>query len=359
MFCYCYIVESYFENLSTMTSPTPSVDTNPSPASLSDAESDALSRTCHMCCKPYLSPRLLSCFHTYCLQCLEKMVRSDQIVCPRCNSKTLLPNGKVQDLRPDFVTTNEMEAIERSTGSVTCGVCSGQRDKQVTGHCVECASLLCASCHKSHEDMYKFQGHRIIMTNEPGDVPVMCELHKTCCMEFFCCSPVCNVPRCRECIKLCSIQSHNYYPLSAISDSQILKLYSLLQKAHSEQPKLSAAGDNISNSAANLNKQYEVAKEGINAAFYAYAQLLSECKEAMVQKLDATYNHQKVGNSFAAVLDFCNCLYGLTWARNLSCVVFGFLIQSYSTSASKYSLQNRNILFLIEVLLVLKNNQKH
>jgi len=43
-----------------------------------------------------------------------------------------------------------------------------------------------------------------------------------------------------------------------------------------------------------------------------------------------------------------------TGAQNSSHAVFGFFIQSYSytASASKYFLQNQNILFLAEVILI-------
>ncbi|CAI8029639.1 Tripartite motif-containing protein 2, partial [Geodia barretti] len=50
--------------------------------------------------------RLLKCFHVYCEQCLQRLVRGGQegqsLPCPQCRQDTLLPVGGVSGLQGAF-----------------------------------------------------------------------------------------------------------------------------------------------------------------------------------------------------------------------------------------------------------------
>ena len=55
---------------------------------------------CQYCSNTYQDPRILSCLHSYCVQCITKLHVEDttSIVCPTCNHSTTLPDGSVTSL---------------------------------------------------------------------------------------------------------------------------------------------------------------------------------------------------------------------------------------------------------------------
>ncbi|CAI8019271.1 DnaJ homolog subfamily C member 13 [Geodia barretti] len=62
--------------------------------------------TCGICLEPYKQPRLLKCFHVYCEQCLQRLVRGGRegqsLPCPQCRQDTPLPVGGVPGLQGAF-----------------------------------------------------------------------------------------------------------------------------------------------------------------------------------------------------------------------------------------------------------------
>ena len=52
------------------------------------------------CSNTYQDPRILSCLHSYCVQCITKLHVEDttSIICPTCNHSTTLPDGSVTSL---------------------------------------------------------------------------------------------------------------------------------------------------------------------------------------------------------------------------------------------------------------------
>lgn len=70
--------------------------------------------TCSVCHGTYVNPKLLQCHHSFCQQCLERLVRDMQgrstITCPLCCQLTAVPVTGVAGLQSDF-TINELIEI--------------------------------------------------------------------------------------------------------------------------------------------------------------------------------------------------------------------------------------------------------
>uniref|UniRef100_T1EK73 RING-type domain-containing protein n=1 Tax=Helobdella robusta TaxID=6412 RepID=T1EK73_HELRO len=49
--------------------------------------------TCHICSNSYENPKILSCWHSFCLKCLEEYIpeNSLSLVCPLCFVSSVLP----------------------------------------------------------------------------------------------------------------------------------------------------------------------------------------------------------------------------------------------------------------------------
>ena len=61
--------------------------------------------TCKVCLENMLdkNPRLLSCLHTFCTDCLRKVMKRGKISCPTCREITMVPNKNIISLKANFM----------------------------------------------------------------------------------------------------------------------------------------------------------------------------------------------------------------------------------------------------------------
>jgi len=170
-----------------------------SSSSLIDDISDEL-LVCRVCCGPLRCPKTLTCRHTFCQVCLERLrdelstgdddvrrrtpslsrrthsaaaaaaaaAAASRLTCPVCYETCPLPPGGVRRLPDDPVVTQLYEVIERRKSTTQsdddgrserlCEICSkastgaNVRPRHRPAHvkCVECGKLLCSSCARLH-----------------------------------------------------------------------------------------------------------------------------------------------------------------------------------------------------------------
>ena len=170
--------------------------------------------TCAVCHDHYDDPRVLSCLHYYCKQCIHSLALRRGLYkpfpCPECRKETSLPQGSVDELQAAFFI-NRMKQVhsklERATGKVeaVCEMCSGGKS---IAFCRQCAQFICQECLKQHGRMKVFAGHKTSTLDElkrgggarnvvvPKPAVKMCEVHEDP-MKFFCFD--CNCLICRDC----------------------------------------------------------------------------------------------------------------------------------------------------------------
>ena len=59
---------------------------------------------CAVCMEHLLdrNPRFLSCHHSFCQQCLQKLTNNSQMSCPTCRAVTAVPQNNVTKLTINF-----------------------------------------------------------------------------------------------------------------------------------------------------------------------------------------------------------------------------------------------------------------
>jgi tripartite motif-containing protein 2/3 len=59
-----------------------------------------------LCLKSFTNPKILPCFHTYCLSCLQTYVEANahnqKFACPLCAFECVIPPGGVDELQTNF-----------------------------------------------------------------------------------------------------------------------------------------------------------------------------------------------------------------------------------------------------------------
>jgi len=134
---------------------------------------------CAICLDFLSEPKVLSCAHSFCLECLEQTSKSQLVLgsgikpgeleCPSCRQVSRLPrSGKVKDLitnhtlkrlvsvvsSDDKKATRELISSRSSSMSLSRTQTCSQHRRKMDHYCVTCNKLLCSRCvssHKGHE----------------------------------------------------------------------------------------------------------------------------------------------------------------------------------------------------------------
>ena len=167
--------------------------------------------TCGICLEPYKQPKLLKCFHVFCEQCLQTLVRREgqSLPCAACRKVTQLPVGGVSGLQGAFYIhylfdiQDSLKKVSSSdqTMCATCNKCEAVR------FCRTCG-FVCASCEEHHQYLEIFKTHEIIdletLTRDvttlvpPLKKTLFCSKHSEKEADLFC--ETCDELICRDCI---------------------------------------------------------------------------------------------------------------------------------------------------------------
>ena len=125
--------------------------------------------TCAICHDQYTEPKILSCEHYYCKQCINRLALRTGLdkpfSCPECRKGTTLPQGNVDKLKTAFFVNRLIEThsklVEEMTAmqeSVT-KMCK-EHEEPLKIYCFTCDRLICRDCtvkdHPCPEHQYEF-----------------------------------------------------------------------------------------------------------------------------------------------------------------------------------------------------------
>ena len=126
------------------------------------------------------NPRTLACVHTFCEDCLQKLLNNKTIQCPTCRYVTTLPENDVKMLPVNFLLNemkdkmkdmddkmkeviSEMESVAKLNEKpvdtkeyAKCDVCVSYK---ATYKCKECMQIMCSLCKTKHDSISFFKSH--------------------------------------------------------------------------------------------------------------------------------------------------------------------------------------------------------
>jgi tripartite motif-containing protein 2/3 len=108
---------------------------------------------CSLCQKSFREPRMLSCGHTFCKECLQKQLdlslplNNNQIICAFCKQITSLLDQSVTSLPVNFFVKMAVAASsaveERHSDIIHNLTCTFHANKEVCLYCVQCNEFIC------------------------------------------------------------------------------------------------------------------------------------------------------------------------------------------------------------------------
>ncbi|KAI8512578.1 hypothetical protein Bbelb_092170 [Branchiostoma belcheri] len=124
---------------------------------------------------PFKDPKVLSCLHTFCKDCLHVLVMQPGVViqnrfeCPTCRAETELPKDGVAGLKDNFFVASLSDTVkaheslvgsnkEDNNNKTSCDHCE---EVAVQG-CLDCEEFLCDECACAHRRSKRTRGHVVV-----------------------------------------------------------------------------------------------------------------------------------------------------------------------------------------------------
>ncbi|XP_035681526.1 tripartite motif-containing protein 2-like [Branchiostoma floridae] len=131
---------------------------------------------CQVCLEDFRQPRMLSCLHTFCQPCLEKLLATEpvgKLACPTCRQDVPLPRNGVQGLKFNFLVGKLRDILQQKPqqqpkgktseareDGVPCTACEVGNSAQF--YCVQCTDYLCRKCNYTHSRLQATKSHRVV-----------------------------------------------------------------------------------------------------------------------------------------------------------------------------------------------------
>ncbi|XP_012254387.2 RING finger protein 207-like [Athalia rosae] len=129
---------------------------------------------CGVCHNYYNEPCLLSCFHSFCAQCLRGPHPDSKLTCPICGQITQLKEG-LQLPPPDHLMRQLVELA--NSENPPCANCD-KRDKTKMFFCTTCGQALCNHCREHTHRAKMFSSHDVVhMSKCAKDTQRKCATH--------------------------------------------------------------------------------------------------------------------------------------------------------------------------------------
>ena len=139
---------------------------------------------CSICLEGFKNPKVLSCFHAYCLQCIQAFDGTETIKCPLCRQLTCIPVGGVDEL-PDYVNNDGTSTTDRGGH---CGFCCNETVAEF--FCTDCEDSLCLKCKEHHLRMKQTKTHVLEVMGARHVVKkfesLWCQIHPSYKVKYYC-----------------------------------------------------------------------------------------------------------------------------------------------------------------------------
>ena len=250
--------------------------------------------TCSICLDTYKEPKIISCLHTFCCNCLKRHAltsqRNGKYRCPECKAPIDLPKDNCFDsLQTSFFHNSLLGVLAvRQIGdgrSITCSQC--RKNNTQMHYCFDCGRFMCPDCLNAHEVLKaSFEGHKVISVKEfkAEDYEALLrrqpfcsqQFHEKEIMRFFC------IP-CQSCVcHICIATDHRNHEIVVLDKA-----------AHDESQNIIAGAESIKEKIKELNANIRQLEETTSAMESNVMKAKSEVMEAAEQMITQIRAHER------------------------------------------------------------------
>ncbi|XP_022099064.1 E3 ubiquitin-protein ligase TRIM56-like [Acanthaster planci] len=260
---------------------------------------------CFLCEGNLRNPKLLPCLHSFCKDCLLKLVRENEtsapIPCPLCRDgnsaiiddvERLVDNTLMSSLQELKLVKGEpdmnLEQDDISTCEVKCTSC--RRSNPATCRCTYCQDFLCETCRLSHQRLKILQHHELIKLDawiqQTSKVEYkFCPQHSGEPISFYC--QPCKVLACKDCIDL-DHQNPHHNTCSLLEGAVLCRrtIDKLLTVSRQTEAKFKGAWEILNSMKAELTETTNSLRHEVRDAFKSERDILDEREKEFLTKID-------------------------------------------------------------------------
>ena len=259
--------------------------------------------TCVVCYEMYKKPKYLSCHHSYCEECIVRLLKESKIICPECRETSDAPPGGVKDLPNSFFINHLMDEVtlkRKVDGEekVTCDMCF--EEALAVALCPECAVFLCDHCSEYHKRSKEYRNHNMIPLNElqskkkevnlrPKPKQMLCQDHDLE-LNFFC--ETCDHLICHY----CTTNEHNghvHNSVKKMANKHRKELEKIIEPVEKMIVNLSALRQTVAANGEEMGTQTTKVDQQIDLYYEELHQQLQQQREELKKKLQEMSTQKK------------------------------------------------------------------
>ncbi|XP_070556580.1 tripartite motif-containing protein 2-like [Ptychodera flava] len=264
--------------------------------------------TCPICLEQYKNPKILPCYHTFCQQCLEKLVeKTGSLNCPNCQKSVQLPEDRVAGLDNNFNMNSMLEFVKKRAEEVShqserkCEFCE---ETEASVFCVDCEQYYCEVCsEKIHKKMKRAAMHEILTVEEykkgkskrqHGKATANCTVHPNNEIKYYC--NTCRIPICSECTIIDHrAPDHNHRYLQEVADECNKELSVLVEKLKVKAREVDQSTAVVKDACKKVIEQCMVNKQKVRKQKDALIDKIEKEERKLIEKLDTDCSLQVKG----------------------------------------------------------------
>ena len=249
---------------------------------------------CSLCYELMTEPKLLSCTHTYCEDCLTRLYQcqpwgdgGDTLSCPECRQATHVQNGDISTLQTN-VPLKAMVGDLQGARSY-CSVCDPEEKSRATVYCQTCGEYLCTSCLEAHGRYRKNAAHEVASMDDiqKGKVKVksFCHIHLHEEKLWMC--TTCNIAICLKCGMLeHNTENHAIESVSDLQKNVKSRVNSLQMRANKKVETLNCKSQFVEEEISKVQDALENKKEDIEKIYNESVQQLTKNRDEIIEQYE-------------------------------------------------------------------------
>ena len=259
--------------------------------------------SCPICYELYKKPKYLPCYHSYCEECLVKLVMQSNITCPECRKTSVVPSGGVKQLPNNFFINRLLDevALKRKVEGeeeAKCDLCV--RGDAVEVLCLDCGAFLCDRCFDNHKYSKEYQNHNMMPLNEvrskkegitikPKSKFAICPKHELE-LNFYC--ETCDQLVCHYCIMKDHLK-HDHDTVKEMATKHRKELDKIMEPVEKMTEELSVARKKVSNTRDKIGAQTDDIDKEIDRYYEELHRRLQQQRDELKKELHEACRQKK------------------------------------------------------------------
>ena len=259
--------------------------------------------TCPICYELYKKPKYLPCYHSYCEECLVKLMMQSNIICPECRKTSVVPSGGVKQLPNNFFINRLLDevALKRKVEGeeeAKCDLCV--RGDAVEVLCLDCGAFLCSRCFDNHKYSKEYQNHNMMPLNElrskkeditikPKSKFALCQEHELE-LNFYC--ETCDQLVCQYCIMKDHFK-HDHDTVKKMATKHRKELDKIMEPVEKMIEGLSVACKKVSNARDKIGTQADDIDNEIDRYYEELHRRLQQQRDELKKELHEVSRQKK------------------------------------------------------------------